>query len=378
MASSSTSPPRPAVIERRIAHVPAFLVVSLVLLRLVVGYHFYHEGTKKLTYNPETGDVSVNNVAEPFLRLAVGPVAEIVREELPNVYNWEQYLAAPRQVRPSTEEELAARAKWESEYAARRKAAQTKKEPLPVEYPPDSPYYDWASRIDAGWRGALDKFKAISGLTDDQKTQAEQSLLFRRQQLADYLASERDAIAEWEHELWRLAQWEKEQQAGAADLPFLGARIEEKRTETRSASAAWIAEVRNIEHAYLTDLRELLTDEQVKNASLVEAVDEALVDPKQRQLDRMNVAVTAVIIGTGVCLMLGLLTRLAAMCGIGFLLTVLATQPPWVPGAQTMVLYYQLVEIAALFVLFASGAGRWAGLDFFFRALFRGRAGTES
>lgn len=376
MALPSTSTRPAAVVERRVAYVPMFVVVTIVLLRLVVGYHFYHEGTKKLSYNPETGDVSVNNVTEPFLRAAVGKVAELVREELPSVYNWEQHLAAPRRARPSTEEELAARAKWEAQYAADRKAAQAKKEPLPVRFPPDSPYYDWAERIDEGWLAALGKFNDVEGLDEEQKKQAATSLLFRRQQLADFLASESEAIAEWEHELWRLQEWEKDE--GATDLPFLGTRIQEKRAETKAASGAWIAGVQEIEHAYLTDLRGLLTAEQIENGTLVESVDAALADPKQRQIDRMNVAVTAVIIGTGVCLMLGLLTRLAAMCGIGFLLTVLATQPPWVAGAQTMVLYYQLVEIAALMVLFASGAGRWAGLDFFFRALFRRRRGTES
>jgi hypothetical protein len=36
-----------------------------------------------------------------------------------------------------------------------------------------------------------------------------------------------------------------------------------------------------------------------------------------------------------------------------------------------------MVEIAALAVLLASGAGRWAGLDFFLRALWaRRRAAT--
>ncbi len=61
-------------------------------------------------------------------------------------------------------------------------------------------------------------------------------------------------------------------------------------------------------------------------------------------------------------------TRLAALGGIVFLCMVISTQPPWVPGAVTTMFYYQLVEIFALGVLLASGAGRWAGLDFFLRA----------
>ena len=48
---------------------------------------------------------------------------------------------------------------------------------------------------------------------------------------------------------------------------------------------------------------------------------------------------------------------------------VMASQPPWVEGAKLDVFYYQLVEVAALVVLFASAAGRWAGLDFILRTL---------
>lgn len=360
------------VVERRIAYVPFGLVVALVLLRLATGFHFYREGTKKLTYNPDTKKIHIASVTEPFLRQAVGPVSNIVRERLPNVYNWERFLAVPRQSRPTTEEELAKRAEWETDYAKRRKEAATKKEPLPVEFPPHSPYYDWADRIVEGWTEAYDKFITIDGLSEEQKTAAATAFLFRRQQLADYFADESDAIAEWEHELWRLQELEKDE-AGVS-LPFLGARIDEKRAETKAASAAWISQVRDIEFTYKSDLRGLLTAEQEETTATAEAVDAALVDANAQKLHRLDVVVTCVVTGVGVLLMLGLFTRLAALVGIGFLLSVIATQPPWVPGAVTLVLYYQLVEIAALVVLFASAAGRYAGLDFIIRALFRRRA----
>jgi uncharacterized membrane protein YphA (DoxX/SURF4 family) len=365
------------VVVRRVATFGVGLTLALIFLRLCCGWHFYREGTKKLSWNPETRELNVAFSAEPFLRQAVGPVAQYIKEDLPNVYNWERYLAVPRQVRESTTEELEARAKWESEYAARIKEADKKKEPRPIEFPPHSPYYDWASRIDKAWQAALDKFAAIDGLSKEQIAEAAQKLYVRREQLANYLAGEADAIAEWEHELWRLKNMEEDQ--GAVDLPFLGARIEEKRAETTAASAGWIAQVRDIEHGYLTDLRGLLTEEQEANDVIAAKVDAALVDANEQKLHRMNIAVTCIIIAVGACLMLGLFTRLAATVGIGFLLMVMATQPPWVVGADTKVFYYQLVEIAALAVLFASQAGRLAGLDYFIRAIFSRRRGrTES
>lgn len=358
------APPRCAV------HLPLGLVVALVVLRLAIGWHFYREGTKKLEYNSETGVTTIAFSAEPFLRQAVGPVAEMVKEEMPSAYNWERYLAVPRQARPTTEEELDTRAKWEADYAARRKAAAAKKQPAPIEFPPYSPYYDWADRIQSSWRTAHDRFAIIPGLSEEQRKTAAEALDFRRQQLADYLSSQTDAIAEWEHELYRLGEMEKD--SGSVSLPFLGTRIQEKTTETKAATGAWVAQVKAIEEGYLADLRGIVSDKQLEDAATAQALDEALADESVEKVNKINVVVTAVIIGSGVLLMLGLFTRVACIGAAGFLLSVIASQPPWVAGSQNPVFYYQLVEIAALAVLFAAAAGQYAGLDYFIR-LFTGK-----
>lgn len=362
MAHSHHDEPKPVVV-RPAVYLPTGLVIALIVLRLATGWHFYREGTKKLAYNPDTGQTTLVFSSEPMLRMAVGPAAKMIKETLPNVYNWERHLAIPRQARPSTEDELTARAKWEADYASRRKAALAKKEPVPIEFPPHSPYYDWADRIEDGWRTSHDDFVIIPGLSEDQIAAAANALNFRHQQLADYLESQTDAIAEWEHELYRLQQMQNE--AGSVSLPFLGTRISEKAAETKAASGAWIAQVRSIEDAYKGDLREILTVEQAEDPATSKLVDEALVDEDARKLHQLNVAVTALIIGTGVCLLLGLFTRVAAVAGIAFLLSVIATQPPWVAGSNNPVFYFQLVEIAAFAVIFAASAGRYAGLDYF-------------
>ena len=186
------------------------LVIALVVLRLATGWHFYREGTKKLAYNADTGVTTIAFSAEPFLRQAVGPVADMVKEELPAAYNWERYLAVPRQARPTTEEELEKRAKWEADYAPRRKAAAAKKAAAADRVPAPLAYYDWADRIETSWRTAHDRFVIIPALTDEQRAAAAEALDFRRQQLADYLESQTDAIAEWEHELFRLEELKKD------------------------------------------------------------------------------------------------------------------------------------------------------------------------
>ena len=371
------APPPPAAQVRWFPYVPTGLVLALVLLRLAAGWHFYREGTKKLSYNPETGEIRVSFTSEGFLRGAVGPASEVIREKLPEFYNWEQLLAVPRDATSTTVDEIGKRAAWEKEYQARVKAAAAKGEQAPIEFPPYSPYFDWADRIDRGWHAALDRLGEAESITDEQQAEGAKQLEARRKQLADYLAGEAAAIAEWEHELYRLQQ--AEGSAGAKDVPFEAARIVEKRAETRAASNGWIAQVRDIERAYFNDLRGLLTPEQAANPTVVESVDDALADKTQRMIHRVDVAVTCVVIGVGVCLMLGLFTRLAAALGIAFLVMVMSSQPPWVEGANTEFFYYQFVEAVALGVLFASAAGRWAGLDFIIRTLMGkccGRKGT--
>ena len=71
----------------------------------------------------------------------------------------------------------------------------------------------------------------------------------------------------------------------------------------------------------------------------------------------------------GACLILGLFTRPAALAGGLFLLSVCLSQWPLAAGAAAI--YYQAVEMLALFALAAIGAGQYAGLDFLLGGLYR-------
>jgi uncharacterized membrane protein YphA (DoxX/SURF4 family) len=374
MASTPSAPAAAPV--RWAPYVPTSLVVAIVLLRVCAGWHFYREGTKKLAYNPATGKTSVAFSAEPMLKQAIGPLAPTIRQQLPNFHNWETKLAKPWVIRPTTDEEQAELEKWEKDYAARRKTAEEKGEEPPFEFSPQLSYSEWATQVAEDWKATVEAVKSIADLSAEQKKAASEALEFRRQQLKDYLASEASEILEWQHELSRLRDWEAS--AGVGGTSFEKDRIAEKRAETDAASGMWISQVRNIERGLHHDLRSLLNAEQAKDPAIEAQMDSLLADAQDIQLHRLNVAVTCLIIGVGVCLMLGLFTRLASLAGILFLASVIATQPPWVEGANTTVFYYQLVEIASLLVLFAAAAGRWAGLDFFIRALFGKCCGRRS
>jgi thiosulfate dehydrogenase [quinone] large subunit len=72
----------------------------------------------------------------------------------------------------------------------------------------------------------------------------------------------------------------------------------------------------------------------------------------------------------GVCLILGLFTRLASLAGIGFILLFYLCNPPFVgyfysipTEGSYLIVNKNLVELCALVVIFATGSGRFAGLD---------------
>jgi thiosulfate dehydrogenase [quinone] large subunit len=82
----------------------------------------------------------------------------------------------------------------------------------------------------------------------------------------------------------------------------------------------------------------------------------------------------------GVCLMLGLFTRLASLAGIGFILMFYLAAPPLVgyfyaipSEGSYLIVNKNLVEAAALVVILLTGSGRFAGLDRIVHGLIRRR-----
>jgi uncharacterized membrane protein YphA (DoxX/SURF4 family) len=138
----------------------------------------------------------------------------------------------------------------------------------------------------------------------------------------------------------------------------LRGQIEQIEQELSRQIGPWLAEINAIWKGLEGDLNGLATSEQAARGSL------ALAKPGRRPLD--TVFIDQIIpyfdIAVGALLIVGLMTRLSALAGAGFLATIVATQFPGWPGAQPT--YYQVIELVGLLVLAAIGAGRFAGLDF--------------
>jgi uncharacterized membrane protein YphA (DoxX/SURF4 family) len=310
--------------------------------------------------------------AEGFLTQAKGPLAKLFHSQAPDDHGFRELLAVPRQNVPPTSEQTAEQSRWRADYERRRAEAAKAGGDVPIEFPPSAPYHDWAVRIADDWRAVRDDVKAVSGLTDAQKERADEAFTSRLQQVADYLAGEAEAITEYQHEMWRLQNWRSSPEAG--DMPFHDERIATKVAETGGKPMAWVNQVREFEAGFLDDLRGILTTEQRGFALTTAAFDDALTDSRHERLRVIDVAVTGLTVGVGICLLLGFFTRLASIAGALFLLAVIASQPAWLPDAAPTL--SQWIEFPALLVLAGTGAGRWAGLDYFTYALFH-RGGTE-
>lgn len=329
----------------------------LVVLRLVIGWHFYKEGAKKLA-DPDQFS------SAPFLLQAKGPLAPLYHGQVPDFHGWQTLLAQPLPDIQLSGEQQAEVDRWKTDYTAQVKQAESEKKPIPIEFPPHSPYKNWAQRIVDDWGQVVREFVKDLSLEGAQREAAAELLDARLIQLRDYfhgvpkkLEGQSEEIAKYRHELWRLEQLRADVTAG--EVPFQDSRIAEKTAETQRLGRRWLNDVKDLERGFYLGLVELLDKEQKQ-----QALDTLFRDP----LKPLDTAVTYLILGVGVLLVLGLFTRTAALFGAAFLLSVIVSQPPWVDGA--MPVYEQSVEMIAMLVLVATGPGRWAGLDFFVSDLF--------
>lgn len=328
--------------------------LMLVLLRLSIGWHFFAEGSQKVVVDEAaTGRYRVKFSAEDFLQQAKGPVAPLLYSQLPGQHKWRSLLAQPLRNPTSPTDQS---------------SDETTGDQSPVDVPSNPAFAAWARQILNDWAATRDRFLKTSALSDEQRRQARELYVRRGQQLVDYLKQEAPDIVDYRHQLWRLKNWQEDPAAG--ELPYLDSRIAAKQREVSQQPILWLNEVRTMETNFTDDLRNLLSDAERANEDTAAALEAALADPKQRMLDRLNVGVTCLVLGVGVCLLLGFFTRLASLAGALFLFSVMITQPPWIPGAVDDYFWYQLVELTALLVLMATGAGRWAGLDYFSYSLW--------
>jgi uncharacterized membrane protein YphA (DoxX/SURF4 family) len=328
-----------------------FLTVMLmVVLRVAIGWHFFQEGVAHKN-DPHWS-------SEGFLHQAKGPLAEMFKSHAPGFHNWDVLLAVP----------LAS----QSEALPNEGNPEEASKPAEKPKPDVSPVYgQWYAAVIHDWNEYRANLANFYRFSDEQKQSSDKLLDHYAGQLAELLAANEADIATYRYQLDRDRSMAA--QPGASEIPNRIARLAKREqnpvgeagiTDTVNSSPSdWLSDAQALETAFQHDLAALRTDEQLKLGSAPEA---------KTELKKIDTAVIWLLIIGGGLLMIGLFTRLSALALALFLLSVIATQPPWVNGAMTTVFNYQSVEFLALLVLASSPVGRWAGLDFFiYHVLFR-------
>ena len=344
--------------------------VALMLLRVAVGFHFFTEGTVKL----RSGDFT----AEYFLRSAKGPIAPMFQSMLSDEDGrvrlclieqpeqqgflrfdvnpeltfalWDDfvdqavsyYQFASRDIESQLVEQRAELAKQIQE-ARSKKDKSVDTESLEAE------------------RVQLERdIKRLRVQIED----AEQVLEAHQLELADWLNQNSVAIKAHFGTEDRLDGFDKDgdsRRLVARDVDSLREQVEKIRSDRQKELGQWKGAVESIWDSFEGQINGLAVGSQadMEPISLHRPFDQKT--SKIKVVDRLIPWFDTIV---GALLILGLFTRFASVAAAGFLISVIATQPPWIP--DTVPTIYQTIELFAVIVIFATSAGRMGGLDFFF------------
>jgi uncharacterized membrane protein YphA (DoxX/SURF4 family) len=306
-------------------------VVMLVLLRLSLGCHFLYEGVWKYSHPKE-----FSAELGPFLLLAKGPAARFFYAMLPDVNGRERL----GKVDPQNHVGVGNGEAWSNSWEQLRK-----------------------------------KVVARYKLSPEQKTQVDGITERYQGALGSYLKEHKAEILAYFNGLDRFEEAERNRRGGVEnDSTYYRKRMWDQQQDLRKEVNVWLSDLDAMSDTYATELWNVLDDDQKARGSIT-----ADWNPLHwSQLERLKFLVTYSLIAIGLCLMLGFFTRLAALGGAAFMISILLTQPPWptiyppAPGpvGHALIVNKDFIEMVALFLLATTAAGRWGGLDYFIHHWF--------
>jgi uncharacterized membrane protein YphA (DoxX/SURF4 family) len=308
---------------------------------LSLGCHYLYEGVWKIVHRGEF-------TAEPFLSSAKGPVADFFYAMIPD-QNGRQRLAIVTQKDENGKDvesvdtgPIAAR--W-SEICDNLVA-----------------YLNPGPPADEDARNRYESFKTKTNLTLDKFNDS----------LKEYF-SDTDTVAAIKAYFQSLDRFENDPENGQ-DAPFQKERRWNRMMELRAETNVWINEIQSREQALIDALRDDMPDEYREKCTTLPSDWRPWNWPRMQLI---NFAVTFGITAIGICLLLGLFTRLSALGGAAFMCFVVMTQPAWptiyppdLPQlGHALLVNKDFIEMVALLVVASSAVGRWGGLDHFIHCL---------
>lgn len=290
--------------------------ISLVLLRVTVGWHFYTEGVDKRT----TTDWS----AAPFFANANGPLAPEYRKLV-----WD----------------------WDGKFRLSK------------------------GGIMLTFARFRDQVGTHYGFDEKQKAQAQANYANAIEQYEWVIESNATDLEEFELGRQRIEEFstdakEKELRDGVSSL---GGQRDTIRREWLSKGAPTLQQIDTLWANYESEQNKIATPEQRQASGYLN-----FVKPRTNLIDTSTIdrVVPYFDMAIGLCLLIGLFTPVAALAAAGFLGSVFLSQLPPASGPNST--YYHLVESMACLVLAGTGAGRFAGVDYFLHLLVRKHWGSES
>jgi uncharacterized membrane protein YphA (DoxX/SURF4 family) len=310
-------------------------VMMLVILRLCLGCHFLYEGVWKIVHADRF-------TAESYLAQAKGPLASYFYALIPDI-NGRQRLQIVTE--PNGKKHINT-------------------------YPIASRWNDYRRKLEDYLKPRDQNDQAAVAAHQRFQEAAEKTYHEFVKSLEAYFADNLAGIETYFASLDRFENGAETRQ----DAPFQKQRHWERMMQLRAEAAAWINELNAREETYKNALYELMDQDQREKFAAMRG------NWKIWQWDRMeqiNFAVTYGLTAIGLCLLLGLFTRLAALGGAAFMCFVVMTQPAWPTifppdplGGHALIINKDFIEMIALLLIATTAVGRWGGLDFFVHRWF--------
>ena len=204
-------------------------------------------------------------------------------------------------------------------------------------------------------------------LTDRERYAVAKACREYRDSVRLYLAENQKDIAAHFGSARRLAE---RRRSGSNEAAHAKQRMWEEKQKLQAEANGWLGELDTMRDDYVATLRDVLNE----GVNLPDSEQEVrAVSLPLTRMDLIDFSVTFGLTAIGLCLLLGLFTRPAAIGGAVFMLFVILTQPAWptiyppsppVVG-HALLINKDFVEMLALCLLATTAAGRWAGLDYF-------------
>ena len=292
------------------------MTAALTFLRIVIGLHFFLEGSSHLR-DPAWSSAG-------FRKAAVGPLASFLKTDLPETGDWKGTLGSVSSA-----------------------------DVVVVADAADS----WRSSIVEEWKMLGERRKAVLSRSGwaapaDLTEMSSSALRAADKKLASMLDYANEDLRDYCRQVIRLNTTENS--AMAQGVPFMRDRVADKEQELAGQKTGWMEEANAVGRELVAAWNEPLSAEERRIA------DTAVEPTRLWKADRFVSWSLATI---GACLVIGIFTKFNAIGGVFFLLSVVASQPFWLPAAQAT--YDQWVEIAGLLVLASVPLGAWAGIDAF-------------